>query len=100
MNDLNFLECVDIFVPNQNLVRQFSRPISYNLFSFGSPHCSIFRGIIQALVTRYTKHSAFLKFLRQGNDVVIEEPKLALLPAYRRIRVGSTRRKRCVHLRE
>ena len=44
------------------------------------PFGTVEAGIIEALVTRKTKHVTFLQLFRQGNNVIVKKAQFALVP--------------------
>lgn len=65
------------------------------LFPFGTVHGCV----IQIFVAGYTEHTAFAQFLRQRDDVEIEETDLAFVPVIGGIRIRSSVDVGLVHFR-
>mmetsp|Transcript_21265 Transcript_21265/g.59148 ORF Transcript_21265/g.59148 Transcript_21265/m.59148 type:complete len:243 (-) Transcript_21265:382-1110(-) len=64
------------------------------------PFVAVGQRVVQIFVARFTKHTTFLQFLCQWNDVIIEEPDLPLVPVVQRILLCATGQVRCVALLE
>jgi hypothetical protein len=64
------------------------------------PLLSILDVIVQTLVARDTEHVAVLEFLGKGNDIVVKESKLSLVPESARVLHHSTSADSSVHLPE
>lgn len=54
--------------------------------------------VVQAFFAGYSKDVDVLQFLRQGDDVVVKELELTLVPEFRRVGFASTLSVRDVHL--
>jgi hypothetical protein len=53
------------------------------------PFVAIPEGVIEVLVARDAKDTAFLQLASQWNDIKVKKPKFSFVPAGRRILLGS-----------
>jgi hypothetical protein len=63
---------------------------SYNFLSLLLPLSTICLSIVQIFIARNPEDTALLQLVRQRNNIVVKEPKLALVPAICRVFVGTS----------